>query len=241
MSTKRIDFSFKIEGVLTDATSLKLSNTAGTFGARRQDTGEVIVADGTDFIRDDIGLYHFIFLDLVDSKIYEYWIERVYTGNTRHSERTFVAGATSEGSSGYYWSRTLLTQISGIGNLAAYSSLDGRNLTDIDEVAIQSAGDEVDASINDELYSVGVITPLTRSSRTFTRLELYATRMVLIALYSRRGNMDRDQNKERLGKMSAMRDEEMAWFQHKKVTNGFQGARFITTPVLDISKGRRIQ
>ena len=47
MTTRLISFPWKVEGVLTDVTTAKLSDPTGTYGVKRNDTSAVVVADAT--------------------------------------------------------------------------------------------------------------------------------------------------------------------------------------------------
>ena len=48
---------FRIDGVLTDMTSVKLSSSDGTYGVKRNDTDAVVVADGVEMTRVSVGRY----------------------------------------------------------------------------------------------------------------------------------------------------------------------------------------
>jgi len=96
MATKTIGFTHSANGVLTDATSAKLSDPTGTFGVKRNDTDAVVVADGTDFANASTGRYTYSFTEPAAGLSYTYWIELTYDGRTNHYERT-IAGATGGG------------------------------------------------------------------------------------------------------------------------------------------------
>ena len=90
MITKR----FRVGGVLTDMTSVLLSDPTGSFGVRRTDTGAVVVPDGTAMNHDATGVYSLTFVDPADDLTYEYWLEFVYGGETYHLESTFAGPAS---------------------------------------------------------------------------------------------------------------------------------------------------
>jgi len=78
-----IQFEWKVAGVLTDVTSAKLSDATGSFGVKRVDTGEVIVADGTDMAKIATGTYRYSFTPVQRGLTYFYYIEIVAGGVTR--------------------------------------------------------------------------------------------------------------------------------------------------------------
>lgn len=81
--------SFKVNGVLTDATSMTLSSADSTFGVKRNDTDAVVVADGTAMTRISTGIYQHEFTDPANNLEYTSAIEVVYQGITTHFQSTF--------------------------------------------------------------------------------------------------------------------------------------------------------
>jgi hypothetical protein len=102
MSNKQISFKHKVQGVLTDATSVVLRDATNTYGLRRVDTSAVIVASGTAFGHDGAGLYSTSFTGLVGGVNYQYAVEWVYAGETKREVRTFAAAADAPMSSQPY-------------------------------------------------------------------------------------------------------------------------------------------
>ncbi len=90
MGTRFISQEWKVEGVLTDVTTAKLSDPTGTFGVKRNDTSEVIVADGTDMTRVATGTYEYSFTDVV-GVAYTAYVEFVYGGATYRDEVDFAS------------------------------------------------------------------------------------------------------------------------------------------------------
>lgn len=90
-----IPFTWTVNGTLTDATSVKLSDPTGTYGLKRRDTDQVLVTNDTDIPRISLGTYQY---DLDDPDPmpsgYEYWIEVVYSGQT-HRFRYLTGSAES--------------------------------------------------------------------------------------------------------------------------------------------------
>lgn len=98
MGTRIISKLWRVEGVLTNVTSCKLSDPTGTFGVKRNDTSAVIVADNTSMTNGSTGSYEYSFTD-VEDVAYTGYIEIVYAGATYYFEvdlpaRTSVDGMT---------------------------------------------------------------------------------------------------------------------------------------------------
>jgi len=95
MSTTRITKKWYVDDVLTEPTSIVLSDPTGAYGVKRNDTGAVVVADGTAMEKLDTGYYTYSFADPDYGLTYTYWIEIVYSGETYYYEGT-VTGGTSD-------------------------------------------------------------------------------------------------------------------------------------------------
>ena len=92
--------TIKVNDVLTNPTSVKLSDVTATFGVKRNDTSAVVVADDTSMTNVSTGVYSYTFTDPADDLTYTYGIEIVYDGETYHIEDT-VTGPTSDTASSY--------------------------------------------------------------------------------------------------------------------------------------------
>lgn len=106
MATRLISKSWSVDSVLTNVTSAKLSDPTGTFGAKRNDTSAVVVADGTNMTNSATGVYEYSFDD-VTGVAYTAYVEIVYLGATYHFEVDIPARAASGvgvgGSGGSGW------------------------------------------------------------------------------------------------------------------------------------------
>ena len=89
-----IQEKFTIDGVLTDVTSVLLSDPDGTYGVKRDDTSAVVVADGTAMTKVSTGVYRHTFAEPALGLEYTYWVEWTYGGETYHDEHT-VTGASA--------------------------------------------------------------------------------------------------------------------------------------------------
>lgn len=83
---------FKVNGVPTDVVSAVLSDPTGTYGVKRTDTDEVVVADGTEMLRVDTGTYEYQFDDEVGVP-YTAFVEFLYGSSTYFFESDFDARA----------------------------------------------------------------------------------------------------------------------------------------------------
>lgn len=80
---------FYVDDVLTNVTSVYLSSIDGTFGVKRNDTGTVIVADGTAMVNSTIGAYYHTFIDPTVDLTYTVGLEFTYNGETYNIEYDF--------------------------------------------------------------------------------------------------------------------------------------------------------
>jgi len=81
------------EGILTDPVSIVLSDPTGTYGVRRKDTQETVVADSTAMTKINTGVYQYTFEDPVADLTYEYWTEIFDNEETYHIEGTVQGGS----------------------------------------------------------------------------------------------------------------------------------------------------
>jgi len=82
--------TWKVEGVLTDVTSMVLSDPTGTYGIKRNDTGATVTAADTAMTKSATGTYDYTF-DQVDGVAYTAYIKVVYLGATYYFERDIAA------------------------------------------------------------------------------------------------------------------------------------------------------
>ena len=96
MATRLLSKQFKVEGVLTNATSVKLSDPTATFGVKETVSGDIVVADDTAMTNSATGVYEYSFTDTVDIA-YTAYFEVVYAGATYRFEEDVPARASSSG------------------------------------------------------------------------------------------------------------------------------------------------
>src|SRR3954468_15223837 len=94
MATATVQFTFRVAGVLTNATSVVLSDPTGTYGLRRSDTSAVVVTDATAMTNASTGVYTYSFTEPALDLTYDWWAEFTYAGVTDWAQFTLV-GATS--------------------------------------------------------------------------------------------------------------------------------------------------
>jgi hypothetical protein len=137
MSTTQIAFSHTVNGTPTSATSVVLSDPTGAFGVKRNDTGGVVVADGTAMTQQSTGVYTYSFTDPAPNLTYTYWLEWVYQGVTYRQERVIASGSAGTGST------LTLSDLRNLVRLYARNAQDSIMYTDAQiDVAIASAADD---------------------------------------------------------------------------------------------------
>lgn len=82
------------DSVLTDPTSIKLSDPTGTYGVKRNDTDVVIVADGTDMTKLSTGVYSYYWEDPTTGLTYTAYVEVTATNGEVHHYEFVIDGAT---------------------------------------------------------------------------------------------------------------------------------------------------
>ncbi len=82
--------TWEVEGVLTDVTSMKLSDATETYGVKRNDTDAVVVADDTSMTKVSTGVYEYTFDEPEAGLTYTAQIEVVYDGQTSRFEVDLV-------------------------------------------------------------------------------------------------------------------------------------------------------
>jgi len=96
MSTTIISFSHKVDGALTDCTSVYLSDPTGTYGVKRTDNDATVVADQTAMTKSATGQYTYEITDPASDLTYNYYVEWTYGGLTHYAEFT-KAGTVGTG------------------------------------------------------------------------------------------------------------------------------------------------
>lgn len=96
MGTRTIRRTWKVEGVLTDVTTAKLSDPTGTYGVKRDDTDAVVVAAGTAMTKVSTGTYEYSFTEPAEGLAYTAYVEFVYGGATYHIEHDLPALGTED-------------------------------------------------------------------------------------------------------------------------------------------------
>ena len=93
MSQTTINFTFTVNNVPTDATSVVLRDAGTTFGVRRTDTLAAVVPAGTAMTRVSAGVYAHAFTDPEPNLAYEYRVEAIHGGNTHRLAGNVAGGA----------------------------------------------------------------------------------------------------------------------------------------------------
>ena len=94
MATRLISKTWKVDDVLTNVTTAKLSDPTGTYGVKRNDTDAVVVSDGTAMTNPSTGVYEYSFTDIAGVAMTAY-VEIVYNSATYHFEVDLPATSTT--------------------------------------------------------------------------------------------------------------------------------------------------
>jgi len=78
--------TIRIDDVLTDMDSVLLRDKDGTYGVKRNDTGEVVVAAGTAMTKESTGVYTHTFDDPALDLTYTYVLQVTYTDDDGRTE-----------------------------------------------------------------------------------------------------------------------------------------------------------
>jgi len=91
MSTKTIKRNWKVNGVLTSATSAVLSDATGAYGIKRDDTDAVVVAAGTAMTESATGEYEYSFTEPAAGLSYTCWVTITYNESVYRFEHDIPA------------------------------------------------------------------------------------------------------------------------------------------------------
>lgn len=118
--TRTIRRTWRVDGVLTDVTSAVLSDPAGAYGVKRDDTSAAVVADGTAMTHVSAGVYEYTFTEPAAGLAYTAYVEIVYDGQTYWLEHDLPAETTTTGLAvSYDTLRVAIADFLGIGRDAA--------------------------------------------------------------------------------------------------------------------------
>jgi len=184
MSDTTINLTAFTDGLLTDLTSIEFSDSGGSYGLRRTDNGDVVLAAGTSFPRTALGTYQKIFTDPAVDLTYEYTLKVVSGGETYYYNRISAAGTLSHvyliPTSSHYSSQAEVARQ--LGQNALDLMLEDWESNDTSQVW-DDVLDEVDETI--DLYITHKY-PAHSFSNTFLRR--IATKMSCNLISGRRGN-----------------------------------------------------
>ena len=196
---------FKVDGVLTDMTSVTLTNEAGTIGVIRTDTEASVVTAGTAMTKTSTGKYSHEFDDPAGGLTYTYWYKVVYSGETYYVEDTLTGPSVATGeeaADGSYIGQSDIESRFGTTNVAKWSNLDNTTTTaDADriEAAILYAEDYVENRFRNGPYAL----PFQAVSGTLYQLIDWCAKLAGIWLYEHRGLRDENAEGNLLGDMKS--------------------------------------
>lgn len=124
MATITFQYKFRVGGELTDATSVLLSDASGTYGAKRLDNDEVVVADGVAMTHVSTGVYETTITTPSPGLTYSWVAEVLYAGATSWLEQESTDPNDNEDASGTYWTWQGIKEQLGRKNANIASDLD---------------------------------------------------------------------------------------------------------------------
>lgn len=189
MATNTLQFEFRVGGVLTNATSVVLSDPTGAFGVRRTDTSAVVVADAVAMTNAATGVYTYSFTEPATGLTYEWYAEWVYAGVTNRAQ-FYSTGSTTDLSAveGDYIDGQDIANKFGTDNVTKWSQLDN-TLTTANTTRIASAISYAEAEINGFFRDSRYAVPLAFNSGSAIRDDWAAT-IAGVWLYGNRGQQD---------------------------------------------------
>lgn len=192
MGTITIRRTFQVDGVYVDPTSVKLSDPTGTYGVKRDDTGAVVVADGTAMEKVTTGIYQYSFTEPADGLSYTAYVEIVYGGATYHFEHDFE-DQEPDGDGLYYCERQDIEDRFGTTNVQKWADLDndqdGATIARRILAARRYAYEQINAQMRRSRYAI----PLADDDgETPYDISEIAANLAGVWLYENRGVTDYD-------------------------------------------------
>ncbi len=135
----QIKFDIEINGVLTDPTSVKLSDSTSTFGVKRNDTDAVVVADDTTMTNESVGVYSHTFTDPANDLVYTYAVEIVYQGEILRYQKSRTGPVTAASASN--------NDLTTAAKVKSYMHLSDTDITEDALTVYSSAGDASAATV----------------------------------------------------------------------------------------------
>jgi phage gp36-like protein len=167
-ANKKIELRHTVANVLTDATSVKFSDPNGTFGVKRVDNDQIVIADDSDMPKVATGTYQYILdaavhdiqlVGMIAGVTYSYWLEWVFNGITKWQNNEFVARDAVVTPISIYTTWSHFKRRWGIKNITVASQKDGK-ATDPDLEVVQDALDYATDEIHDSLRGGVLAVPL---------------------------------------------------------------------------------
>jgi hypothetical protein len=158
-----LETTFRVDGTLTNPTSVVMSDPTNTYGVRRQDTQAVVVANNTAMTNVSTGVYRHTFTAPAAGLTYEWYVEVVYNGITYHSEKEFV---DKDPYAGTYWTWTGIKNEIGQVNAEIVSQLDN-DVTTADMARVAVDGEIADAVVNRRARLGGYTVPIADTIQDF--------------------------------------------------------------------------
>jgi hypothetical protein len=142
MAEATIISKWYVDNVLTDVTSMVLSDPTAAFGVQRNDTLATVVADGTAMTKIATGIYRHRFTEPAAGLVYRYWIETVYLSATYFQEENLVGGTDVSSSKTAAVQRMLVLcgLEASVTNTNSRNALKAEEFIDREDIEVQTLG-----------------------------------------------------------------------------------------------------
>lgn len=196
MTDVTFQFVLRVGDALTNATSVVLSDSTGTYGAKRLDNDAIVVAANTAMTNASTGVYRYTFTPPVQGLTYSWVAKVVRNGVTSYFEQEATDTVGSD-ATGYYADLADVESRIGTPALEVMSNLNGE-AGSINAAQVQLALDDADTQIDLFLRSNGYTTPVPSTSDDFESLTDVAAHLAAVWLHDRRGwREDADMSRQR--------------------------------------------
>jgi hypothetical protein len=208
MSQTVINFTHIVDGIPTNATSVKFSDPTATFGLQRKDTLAILIPAGTALTRTGVGQYAYSLDDPDSDLTYRYYLEIVYGSQTSYIEReTSIGQAAQLEIATRYCTFAGMRALYGSSNLRKWAAVDGTENQIAIVEAITAAMEQADAYVDGLLMNGPYNIPFTAPIPPI--IANCANNLAAVLLHESQGVTDTDPTLEVVGRYSKQRQMAM--------------------------------
>jgi phage gp36-like protein len=202
VSSATLQFTLKVSGTLTDATSVVLSDADVAYGVKRTDTGATIVSAGTAMTHASVGIYTYTISPEPTQGLTYNWVAKVVLNGATNYYEFNSAGTPLTATTGRYVTAAMIRERFGTANVRDWSDTESNGVEDSVAIAraIAWAESKIDMIFNNRGYTV----PLVATTGTYP--EVFLCWVYELAggawLYTKRGIDDKAEGVD--GKMAGL-------------------------------------